>query len=119
MADASRIDDVINRIVDLMSTNMVYRVGISDAGQNKPDEEMLRRGEQATNIVRTSVSQYGNQDEKDSLANFEREPQRYQRDISGVLTDIATRTLVFMQELQSLIKQFEDESGSPLRRLRS
>ena len=103
MADTNTIDATVDMVVRLMSAYMTFRVG----GGSRPQDETLQRGEQVMNIVRTGVSQYGTGDEKTTLANFEREPQHYGADMVRMLTNIAIRTPVFMQELQSLVKQFQ------------
>ncbi len=103
---------VISGVVSLFTGYMTYRVGMQQPEQQpKPDEETLQKGEQVMTIVRTSVSQYGNQDEKADLANFERHPQRYGDILGRTLTDIATHTPVFMQQLESLVKQLDIQPG--------
>ncbi len=114
MADAGTIGAVISGVVSLISAYMTYRVGMKQAEQKeaaKPDDETLTKGEQAMAIVRTGVAQYGDEDEKADLANFERNPQRYEDNLARVLTDIAMRTPVFRQELESLTKQLDIQTG--------
>jgi hypothetical protein len=106
-ADPQVISSVISGVVNLITGFMTYRVGMQQTEQHRPDDEALQKGEQVMTIVKTGVSQYGNEDEKADLANFQHNPQRYQANLARVLTAIATRTPVFMQELESLVKQLD------------
>lgn len=114
MVDPTVIGAAISGVVSLITSYMTYRVGMKTA-QNvapKPDDKTVQQGESAMEIVRTSVSQYGTEDEKTDLANFERNPQRYQANFVQVLTDIANRYPVFAQELQSFVRQNDVPPGS-------
>lgn len=111
--DPQIISATIGGIVSLITGYMTYRVGMKPAEQSadKPDEDTLKQGESALSIVRTSVSQYGNDDEKADLANFERNPPRYAEQLRQVLTDIATRYPVFMEQLDSFAQQNDLKRG--------
>lgn len=111
MADAPTVGAVISGMVSLLSAYMTYRVGMKNAEAAtpapRPDDDTLKQGESAMNIVRTGVSQYGNEDEKANLAGFERNPQRYEQQLAQVLSEIALRYPVFRQELESFARQNE------------
>lgn len=119
MADASVISAVISGVVSVIGSYLTYRVGIKTAKNGAqpltPDDATLRKGEQAAEIVQTGLSRYGTDDEKADLANFERNPVRYESQFRQVIMDVATRSPAFMQQLESIATQLDlkpDVQGS-------
>lgn len=114
MIDPTVIGTAISGVVSLITSYMTYRVGMKTAenAAAKPDDKTVQQGESALEIVRTGVSQYGTEDEKADLANFERNPQRYEAAFAQMLIDIANRYPVFAQELQSFVRQNDVQPGS-------
>ena len=116
MADPITIGTaVITGLVTLMSAYMQYRASMKQADQKgapapaKTDE--IKQGETAMEVVKAGVERHGNEDERADLANFERNPQRYQDGLAHVLTDIAAREPAFAQQLQTLAQQANIQTG--------
>jgi hypothetical protein len=109
--DPSIISAAISGVVSLITGYMTYHVGMQSTDQAKPDDETIHKGEQAMTLVKTGVSQYGNEDEQADLARFERNPLRYTSNVERVLTDIATRNPTFAQQLQAFAPQGTMQAG--------
>ncbi len=95
---------IISGIVSLVSAYLTSRVGMKDAAQKEPpsdklDEETLKQGEAAMNLVRTGIAQYGTADDQADLVNFERNPRRSEQTLAAVVTDLARRNAAFAQQL--------------------
>ena len=115
--DPQVIAGAISGLVSLITGYMTYRVGMKNADQKgtpapeKPDDRTLKQGEQAIEVVKAGVAQYGDEDEQADLANFERNPTRYEDALRRVLTDVASRNPAFAQQLQTLAQQANIQTG--------
>jgi hypothetical protein len=115
VTDAITISAVITGLVTALTAYMKYRVDMKQAeqkGASAPAKtEEVAKGERAMEVVKAGIEQHGNEDEHADLANFERNPKRYQDGLARVLTDIAARKPAFAQQLQTLAQHANIQTG--------
>jgi len=115
MADPVTIGAVITGLVGALTAYMNYRVGMKQAEQKgaapPAKSEEAAKGETAIEVVKAGIERHGNEDERADLANFERNPQRYQYGLARALADIAAREPAFAQQLQTLAQQANIQTG--------
>jgi len=92
-----------------------YKAATAKATEQKapppPKGEAAAKGEQAAPIIKTGVAQHGDADEQADLANFERNPARYEGAMAKVLADIAAREPAFAGQLQTIAEQANIQTG--------
>jgi hypothetical protein len=106
---------VITGLVGAYKAYTEYKAAVVKAqAEQKPEpdkSEEAAKGQQVADIVKAGVEQHGNEDERTDLANFERNPQRYQDGLVTVLRDIADREPAFAGQLQTLAQQANIQTG--------
>lgn len=110
------LDATIGGIVRLLLAYMTQQAGAPQmaTGSIPPalEDKTRSKGEQIINILRTDLSQYGTAAEKAVLAAFEQHPAQEASRLATVLRDVATRTPVFRQALESLVVQLDIPPGT-------
>ncbi len=106
---------VITGLVGAYKAYTEYKAATAKATEQKapppPKGEAAAQGEQAAPIIKTGVAQHGDADEQADLANFERNPARYEAAMAKVLADIAAREPAFAGQLQTIAEQANIQTG--------
>jgi len=106
---------VITGLVGAYKAYTEYKAATAKATEQKvpppPKGEAAAQGEQAAPIIKTGVAQHGDADEQADLANFERNPARYEAAMAKVLADIAARAPAFAGQLQTIAEQANIQTG--------
>lgn len=116
-AAATILSSAITGVVSAVAAYMQYRVGMQQAEHKtealpeKPNEQTLQQGEQALAVVQEAVANHGTKDEQIDLTNFERNPQRYEKQLAQVLGDIAAREPAFAERILTLVPQADNDSS--------
>lgn len=100
---------VITGLVGAYKAYAEYRAAVAKAKDEQKAEpaktEEAAKGEQVAQLVKAGVEQHGNEDERADLANFERNPERYQEGLARSLSDLASREPTFARRLQTVAQQ--------------
>lgn len=106
---------VITGLVGAYKAYADYKAATAKAeekGEPKPAKsEEAAKGEQAAPIIKAGVAQHGDADEQADLANFERNPARYEAAMAKVLADIAARKPAFAGQLQTIANEAKIQTG--------
>ncbi len=84
---------------------MKYRSDIAQGTSAPTKTEAVQKGELVAQVVESGITQYGNDDEKADLANFQRNPDRYAEMLQRVLIELKSRESAFAQQLQHVATQ--------------
>ncbi len=99
----------ITGLVTLMTAYMTYRrdlaKGAADGSPVPTQTGDVQQGELVAQVVEPGITTYGTDDEKADLTAFVRNPDRYANQIAQVLSDLASRTPAFAQDLQHVAAQ--------------
>lgn len=102
MADQAAIQKATAQVVDMLVTYLTRHSQPEQAATSAPSQDAVQHGARIQQVVRAGVEQHGDEYERNDLANFEREPQRYREFIVHMVSSIATRSPAFAQQLQML-----------------
>lgn len=78
------------------------------ASEGKPEPEKpaeADKGKKVAEVVEAGIETHGNDDEKEDLKGFQRNPERYAEMMQRVLSELAKREPAFAQQLRELAKE--------------
>jgi hypothetical protein len=106
---------MITTLVSLYSTYIVYKTRVAqnqEKGINAPImTPEIEKGERVAQIVETGIAQYGHEDEKTALGEFEQNPQMFAKVLEQALQRMAQREAAFAERIQRLAEQINVTGG--------